>query len=132
MLSLPFLKEKVDTINHCLQELACLNKEINLDQKQIKRYSLMNSAFIQFNTQAAAYMTCNSSIQCMFLSLKPHNLKASAEDIKWDNLFQKWWSCYLCILLVIGFIATLILAWSIPVTLISLMSQITYLTAAVS
>ena len=131
MPSLPFLGEKVDTINHYLQELVRLNGEINLDQRQAEKYLLMKSAFIQFNTQAAAYIACQSLARCMPLSLKSHNLEASAEDIKWDNLSQRWWIRYLRALLVVGSIAAVILAWSVPVALTGLMSQITYLTAAV-
>ena len=90
MPSLPFVGEKVDTIDHYLQELARLNGEIDLDQRQAEKYPLMKSAFIQFNTQAATYMACQSLARCMPLSLKSYNLEASAEDIKWDNLSQRW------------------------------------------
>ena len=83
---LPFLGEKVDTIDYCLQQLARLNKEIDLDKRQAERFPLMNSAFIQFNNQAATYMACQSLVKYIPLSLQSYNLEVSAEDMKWDNL----------------------------------------------
>lgn len=76
-------------------------------------------------------MACQSLVGCIPLSFKSYNLKASAEDIKWDNLSQGWWVRYLRALLIVGSIAAVISAWSVPIALTGLMSQITYLTAAV-
>lgn len=57
---LPFINKKVDTIYWCRKELAQLNLEIEIDQKNPERYPLMKSAFIQFNHQVAAHMACQS------------------------------------------------------------------------
>ena len=76
-------------------------------------------------------MACQSLVRCLPLSLKSHNLEASTEDIKWDNLSQKWWLRYLRALLVFGCLTTIILAWSIPVAFTGFISQITYLTSVI-
>ena len=61
---IPFLGRRVDIINHCWQEMAQLNNEIDQDQQKLaqlnnkadqdlykpKIYPFNNSAFIQFNT----------------------------------------------------------------------------------
>lgn len=60
MLSLPFVGAKVDTIDYCRKELARLNVEIEVDQKEPEKFPLMNSAFIQFNHQVAAHMACQA------------------------------------------------------------------------
>ncbi|KAK3169310.1 hypothetical protein OEA41_008693 [Lepraria neglecta] len=60
MPSMPFVGRKVDTIHHCWQEMARLNKEIDQDQQEPDKYPLLTSAFIQFNTQEATYMACQS------------------------------------------------------------------------
>ena len=62
--SIPFVGRKVDTIDHCWQELSRLNNEIDQDQQDPERYPLLNSAFIQFNTQEAAYMACQTLVRC--------------------------------------------------------------------
>lgn len=80
MPAVPFMGKRVDTICHCLGELARLNKEIEADQRELaqldraqkewtelqsdrresSKYPQTKSAFIQFNTQSAAYMACQT------------------------------------------------------------------------
>jgi len=91
MPAIPFMGKRVDTICHCLGELARLNKEIKADQRELMRldgdqkeltelesdrresskYPQTKSAFIQFNTQSAAYMACQT-----LLSFSPVHLSA--------------------------------------------------------
>ena len=66
MPGLPFFGKKVDIIQYCFGELARLNAEIREDQRQLaelqlnheesSKYPRMKSAFVQFNSQSAAYM----------------------------------------------------------------------------
>ena len=80
--SIPFVGTKVDTIQHCWQELARLNDEIRADQQDFNKYPLLTSAFVQFNSQEAAYMACQSLVQCASWCLDSHFLEASPEDVK--------------------------------------------------
>ncbi len=50
-------------------------------------------------------------------------------DVKWENLSKKWWAGYAQTALGVVSAAALILAWSIPVALTGVISQIAYLTA---
>ena len=131
MPSIPFVGRKVDTIHHCWQEMARLNNEIDQDQQTPHRYPLMTSAFIQFNTQEATYMACQSLVWCAPLCLRSHYLEASPVDVKWANLSKTWWARYARTALVVASAATLILAWSIPVAFTGAISQIAYLTAPI-
>lgn len=58
MSSISFVKTKVDTLYHCWQKMTRLNNEIDQNQQESERYSLIISVFIQFNIQEITYMTC--------------------------------------------------------------------------
>lgn len=110
MPSIPFVGTKVDTLYHCWQEMARLNNEIDQDQREPERYPLMTSAFIQFNTQEATYMACQSIVRCTPLCFRSQYLEASPMDVKWENLSKNWWSRYTRTVLVVISIIALILA----------------------
>jgi len=129
MPSIPFVGRKVDTINHCWQEMARLNNEIDQDQQEPEKYPLTTSAFIQFNTQEATYMACQSLVRCTPLCFRSQYLEASPVDVKWENLSKKWWSRYALAALVVVSVTAIILTWSVPVALTGVISQISYLTA---
>ena len=129
MPSIPFVGTKVDTLNHCWQEMARLNNEIDQAQREPERYPLMTSAFIQFNTQEATYMACQSIVRCTPLYFRSQYLEASPVNVKWENLSKNWWSRYTRTVLVVISIIALLLAWSVPVAFTGLVSQIAYLTA---
>ena len=131
MPSMPFVGRKVDTIHHCWQEMARLNNEIDEDQQEPDKYPLKSSAFIQFNTQEATYMACQSLVRCSPLCFKSRYLEASPVDVKWGNLSKVWWARYVRTALVVASAVTLVLAWSIPVAVTGAMSQIAYLTALI-
>ena len=50
MPSISFVRRKVDTIYHCWQKMAHLNKKIDQNQQKYEKYLSLISAFIQFNT----------------------------------------------------------------------------------
>ncbi len=132
MSSISFVRTKVDNFYHCWQEMTCLNNEIDQNQWESERYSLMISAFIQFNIQEIMYMTCQSIIQCTFLCFRSQYLEASSVNVKWKNLSKNWWSRYTWTVLIIIFIIALILAWSISVVFTDLIFQIAYLMTLLS
>jgi len=128
MPSIPFVGSKVDTIDHCWQEMARLNNEIDQDQREPEKYPLTSSAFIQFNTQEAAYMARQSLVHCTPLCLRSQYIEASPVDVRWESLSKKWWDRYARSALALIAVVSLIVAWAIPVAFTGLVSQITYLT----
>jgi len=132
MPSIPFVESKVDIINHCWQEMARLNNEIDQNQRESEKYSLTSSAFIQFNTQEAAYMTCQSLVHCTSLCLRSQYIEASSVNVRWKSLFKKWWDRYTRSALALIAVVSLIIAWAISVVFTDLVFQITYLTSLLS
>lgn len=89
---LPLINQKVDTIYWCRGELARLNLEIEIDQKEPERFPLMNSAFIQFNHQVAAHMACQAVTHHVPKQMAPRTVEISPNDVVWDNMSIKWWN----------------------------------------
>ncbi len=127
MIPLPFLGQKIDTINYCRKEVARLNLEIEQDQKDPEKFPLMNSAFVQFNHQVAAHMACQAVSHHTPNQMAPRAVEISPDDVIWDNMSIKWWESYIRTGLVVVTIVGLVIGWAFPVTFTGLLSQISYL-----
>ena len=127
MFSLPLMGKKVDTIYYCRKELARLNAEIEKDQSEPEKYPLMNSAFIQFNHQAAAHMACQSLSHHVPKNMAPRIVEISPQDVLWNNLSVKWWERYSRMSFVFAAIVGLTILYLIPVTFASAISEISNL-----
>jgi calcium permeable stress-gated cation channel len=124
MPSWTFLGEKVDTIYYCRKEIARLNLEIEQDQSEPEKFPLMNSAFIQFNSQVAAHMACQSVSHHMPSHMAPRLVEIAPGDVIWDNMSMKWWERYLRMILVVAVVVGLILAWAIPVSFLTSLANL--------
>lgn len=127
MMSIPFLGQKVDTIDYCRREVARLNLEIEQDQGEPEKFPLMNSAFVQFNHQVAAHMACQAVSHHTPNQMAPRVVEISPDDVIWDNMSIKWWESYIRTGLVVVIIVGLVIGWAFPVTFTGLLSQISYL-----
>lgn len=121
---LPFVGRKVDTIDYCRAELARLNLEIEQDQKDPKKYPLMNSAFIQFNHQVAAHMACQSVSHHTPMQMAPRAVEISPKDVIWSNMSITWWQRWLRTVLVLVLVFWLIVGWAIPVAFTGVLSNL--------
>lgn len=124
--------KKVDTIDHCRQELARLNMEIEVDQQHPERFPQMNSAFIQFNHQVAAHMACQSVSHHLPKQMAPRIVEISPDDVIWDNMSMKWWERYVRTAAIFTIVTAMVVAWAFPVAFTGLLSQISYLEGAFS
>lgn len=129
---LPLLNKKVDTIYWCRGELARLNLEIEIDQKQPERFPLMNSAFIQFNHQVAAHMASQAVTHHVPKHMAPRTVEISPNDVVWDNMSIKWWESWLRTGVVTGLVAGMVILWSFPVAWTASLAQISDLAAKYS
>lgn len=85
-----FFSAKVDTIYYCRRELARLNREVEMDIESPESYPLNGSAFIQFNTQKAAQIACQSVADTSPSRMKRRIVEISPGDINWDSLNMSW------------------------------------------
>ncbi len=139
---IPLIGRRVDTIHHCLGELARMNKEIRADLAELadfessgeesSKYPRMKSAFIRFNTQSAAYMACQTLLNADPLHSSARHINVSVRELRWSTLSQRWWNRYIRSGLVWIAIASLLITWAIPVAFTGFLSQIATLGDSVS
>jgi hypothetical protein len=117
------LGKKEDTIKWCLSELERINNEIEAAQ-DIAAGSPANSAFIQFKSQIAAHMACQSEICHLPEHMSPRLIGFCPEEIIWMNIalpFQEEW---IRTVLTYAVIFIMISLWSIPVAWTGALSHI--------
>lgn len=125
---IPLFGKKVDTIYHLRKLVARLNVEIEMDQKREADFPLMNSAFVQFNSQIAAHMACQSVSHHTAKHMAPRLVEISPDDIVWNNMSLRWWERYVRTALIVTLVVALAIGWAIPVTFTGLLSQVRALT----
>ncbi|KAF9086412.1 hypothetical protein BGX29_001419 [Mortierella sp. GBA35] len=82
---IPFVGEKVDLINYYTERLAQLNYEIESAQ-QTGSLKLLNSAFIQFNSQFGAHSAVQTVVHPKPFHMAPMFVEISPLDVVWDNM----------------------------------------------
>jgi len=151
MPAIPFMNKRVDTICHCLEELTRLNKKIKADQRELmqldedqkkltklesdrresSKYPQTKSAFIQFNTQSAAYMACQTLLSFSPVHLSARHINVPAHEVRWSSLSQQWWNQYIQDGLVWTAFASLLVTWVILIAFTGFLSQVTTLADSV-
>ncbi|KAK9322090.1 hypothetical protein V1517DRAFT_276783 [Lipomyces orientalis] len=124
----PIIGKKVDTIQHNRSELAELNPEVKRMQDHYTSAKKLNSAFIEFNTPEAAFDAYQLVAHHMPLHMAPRYIGLRPDDIIWPNLRLLWWERLIRKYATTAFIVALIVFWAIPVSVVGMISNITYIT----
>ena len=137
----PFIGKRVDLIDHCLKQLARIEMDIEADQQELvdmeldhrdsTKYPRTRSAFIQFNTQIAAHMACQTLLHSSPFHILVQHVDASFCEIQWNSLSQTWRIRYARTGLIWIIMALLLLFWAIPVAFTGFLSQVTTLADSV-
>ncbi|RYC80664.1 hypothetical protein BFJ63_vAg16453 [Fusarium oxysporum f. sp. narcissi] len=115
---------KEDTIYWCRRELKELNSAIKIAQDSPSKCSIENSAFIQFHSQLAAHMACQSEIHHEPEHMSPRIIGFCPEEIIWKNVSLTHREEWLRAILTYSIVFTMISLWSIPVAWTGALSQI--------
>ncbi|EFR03550.1 phosphate metabolism protein 7 [Nannizzia gypsea CBS 118893] len=122
--------EKVDIIENLRSRLAALIPKVEALQQEhrVGEAKSVGGVFVEFTTQREAqiaYQTLShhhpSQMTPRFIGIPPH-------QVLWPALRYSWYQRIVRKFAVQGFIAVLIIFWSIPSALIGSISNITYLT----
>ena len=105
-----------------------MNPAIARLQARPERFNAMNSAFIQFNTQLAAHMACQSVASHQSMYMTPRYIETAPEDVIWGNMQLVWWQRLIRVYAINGAIAALVVFYAIPTAFVGSISNITYLT----
>ncbi|KAG0704929.1 hypothetical protein DFH29DRAFT_988817 [Suillus ampliporus] len=146
--SLPFIGEKVDTIDWCRQEIATATgllingrqaladegisqpEDLNGDGKVDKNdrakqtYPPVGSAFVTFNQQIAAHLAVNALTHHEPYCMADRYLEVSPPDVIWGNLGLNPYEKRIRMAISYAATAALIIFWSIPVAFVGIISNI--------
>lgn len=127
-----FFAAKVDTIYYCRRELARLNKEIELDAKNHEAYSKNLSAFVQFTSQKAAQLACQSVAHTAPSHMRKRLVEISPGDINWPSLNLSWRSRYIRFVGFLAFFVLLLLAFGLIAFFTGILSRVSTLSGSTS
>lgn len=119
---------KVDLVDHCLEKIPELNKEIEALQAKFRESKPMNSIVVEFDNQYYAQLAYQSTIHTAPLHFSPKEIGCEPEDIFWPNMRLFWWEALGRKSGAIALIIFLIIIWAIPVAFVGMVSNLTYLT----
>lgn len=121
---------RVDSIKWTRKRLRELNILVRKLQKQYRAGKLppMASAFVQFHTQVEAQTAFQSLCHHRPFHMRPHITGIRPDEINWDVLQMPWWERIVRRFAIQGFVAAMVVFWSLPSAAVALISQISFLT----
>lgn len=121
---LPCFGHKVDTINFYHNQIKDLNQTIGEKQNDASNFSQVNSAFIEFNQQAAAHMAAQSLMHKESMQMAPRYIQIAPSDIIWENMNIKSYERMFRRFASISITSAIIIFWAIPVVFVQAIANI--------
>ncbi|KAI1806127.1 DUF221-domain-containing protein [Daldinia bambusicola] len=123
--------KKVDTINWCRIELARLIPAVEAAQAEYHAgdSKKIPSVFIEFYRQADAESAFQVLSHHQALQMTPKYIGITPGEIVWSALKVSWWQRIIRRFAVLAFITALIIFWAIPVAVVGIISNVTYLSS---
>ncbi|KAH3683291.1 hypothetical protein WICPIJ_005761 [Wickerhamomyces pijperi] len=127
---IPFIGEKVNTIDYSISRLDTLNSEIESaqDEGAIASAKQLNCVFIEFANQLEAQRAYQASV---YLNFKGRFIGIAPDDVVWENLELSASSKRLKRIGANTLLTLMIIFWAIPVAVVGCISNITFLTEKV-
>ncbi|KAB8292921.1 hypothetical protein EYC80_007286 [Monilinia laxa] len=123
----------VDTIKwtrNRLKEIAPQISKLRRNHRQGKVKPLP-AAFIEFDTQVNAQSAYQTLSHHRAFHMTPHINGIRPHEIVWESLRMKWWERIMRGFAIQGFVACMVIFWSVPCALIGIVSNINFLTTKV-
>ncbi|KAI0429378.1 hypothetical protein F5Y09DRAFT_259934 [Xylaria sp. FL1042] len=121
--------KRVDTITWCRTELERLVPAVQKSQDEYRsgKYKKVNSVFVEFTNQADAESAYQVLAHHQALQMTPKYIGVTPGEVVWSALKVSWWQRVIRRFAVVGFISALIIFWAIPVAVVGVISNISYL-----
>lgn len=121
--------EKVDTINWCREKLVTLIPDATAAQAAYLAGATekVGGVFIEFATQADAQGAFQTLSHHQALHMSPRYIGVNPSEVVWKSQTITWWHRVIRRLAVTGFVTALIVFWAIPVGIVGIVSQVSYL-----
>ncbi|CAN9218294.1 unnamed protein product, partial [Alternaria alternata] len=124
--------EKVDTTLFYREELRETGETMDFYRKTRSEFPPLRSAFVTFANSLAAHIACQTVIHTSAGYMTPRTMPLSVDDVVWSNTDITWRDRILRTVLSNALILMTAIACVVPVALAGLLSQIIYITQAVS
>lgn len=126
-----WLQNRILALEFCVQTLSQTYEVISLRNSDLAQSNFKkgSNVFLKFRTQDSVYLAYQSLLSSELWSFDPSLAEVHPSDIMWDNVIRKntfFTTCEKCIICAISVLA--IALYVIPVSLITLLSQIPILT----
>lgn len=121
--------KKVDTISWCRSELERLIPEVDKAQHTFRSgtYKKIPGVFIEFHAQSQAEAANQVLAHHQALQMSPKFIGITPGEVVWKAIRISWWQRVIRRFAVIAFIAVLIIFWAIPVAVVGVISNVSYL-----
>ncbi|TPX20178.1 hypothetical protein DIZ76_016066 [Coccidioides immitis] len=122
--------QKVDTIDWLRSQLKEVIPQVEELQQRHREGQVkpVSAVFIEFGTQMEAQIAFQTLSHHHPLQMTPRFIGISPDQVIWPALQYSWWQRIIRKFLIQGFIAVLVIFWSIPSAFVGSISNITYLT----
>ncbi|KAI2469367.1 DUF221-domain-containing protein [Annulohypoxylon bovei var. microspora] len=121
--------KKVDTINWCRTELERLIPAVDAAQNEYRtgNYKKIPSVFVEFAHQADAESAYQVLAHHQALRMSPKYIGITPGEVVWSSLKVSWWQRIVRRFAVLGFITAMIIFWAIPVAVVGIISNVSYI-----
>jgi hypothetical protein len=122
---------RVDTIKWSRNQLKELAPKISKLRRQHKKAQTppIAAAFIEFDSQVNAQSAYQTLAHHRANHMVPEIVGVRPQEIIWDSLRMEWWQRIIKRFLIQGFIAAMVIFWSLPAALIGIVSNVKFLSA---
>lgn len=126
---LRYFGKKVDTIDWLRSELERRILEVDELQHQHRtgEAKTIPAVFVEFRTQTDAQIAYQTLSHHQPFYMTPRYIGIAPQQIIWSSLRYNWWERIIRKFMMQGFIAALIIFWSIPSALVGTISNVGYL-----
>lgn len=124
---------RVDTIKWTRNRLKALAPQISKLRRQHKKGkgTPIPAAFIEFHTQVDAQSAYQTLAHHRANHMRSEIVGMRPQEIVWRSLYMRWWERIIRKFLIQGFVAAMVIFWSIPAALIGTVSNISFLAGKV-
>jgi hypothetical protein len=124
---------RVDTIKWSRNQLKDLAPRISKLRRQHKKGQTppIAAAFIEFDSQVNAQSAYQTLAHHRANHMVPEIIGVRPQEIVWESLRMQWWQRIIWRFVIQGFIAAMVIFWSIPAALIGIVSNVNFLSSNV-
>lgn len=127
-IQLPFVGAKHDSIEWHCEEIERLTREIASLKSESSLFETMPTCMIQFNTQLDAHVACQSLSYHNPNFMDTRLIETDHRDVIWANMRGSFYEEKVRFAIATALNIALIIGWAVPVSVVGLISQISYLT----